>query len=276
VSLPFERVFSMGAFDALRTYRRQAVTTPELGQERLIQLAQALVGDATGLDFLAAIEIHSVVLRAAPHEPPYEFYRHCIFGLVLAQKMSWGKSITLGRRLFYGMLARDEQACFRAGRLMDDPPTADVVEWWDQLEGAMRAAGDAVKKERSRRAERLTFEHELYELTRLGISQVPKWIAVDDNTAGYDVLSFRPGEGGPVNLLIEVKSTIASPLRFFISRNEWDRALEMGDAYIFHIWDLAASPCRLFVFTKEQIEPHIPTDREGGKWVSAEIPLGAV
>ena len=266
----------MSAFDALRTYRRQAIETPLLGQSDRIKLASTLVADATGLDFVAAMEIDSIVLKEAPHEPAHEFYRHCIFDVVVAQKMGWSRVVTLGRRLFYSNLSRDEQACFRAARLMDEQPVPEVVEWWDRLEGVMRAKGDAVKKERSRRAERLTFDHEVLEVARLGIPQQPRWIAVDDNTVGYDVLSFRPGESGPVARLIEVKSTIASPLRFFVSRNEWEQALKVGDAYVFYVWDLGLSPPKLYERTKAQIEPHIPTDQQRGKWTNVEIPLAAV
>jgi hypothetical protein len=276
LSLPFERVFSMGAFDALRTYRRQVAATPTLSQAGVIGLVRNVVADATGLDFVAAIEIHPLVITAAPHEPPYEFYRHCIFALILAHRMGWSRVITLGRQRFYGTLERDEQACFRAARLMEDTPTPDVVKWWDRLELSVRATSDTAKKERSRIAERLTLDHEVARLARLGIALQPRWIAVDDNTAGYDVLSFRQGQFGPVNLMIEVKSTVASPLRFFVTRNEWDQAVRFGDAYLFHVWDLAASPPRLHVRTKSQIEPHIPEDRRAGTWANAVIPLVAV
>lgn len=276
MNLPFERVFSMGAFDALRTYRRQAASAPGLGQDELVTLAQTLVADATGLDFVAAIEIHTLIPDGAPHEPAHEFYRQCIFGLVMSQRMTWGRVITLGRRRFYSTLERDEQACFRAARLMDEPPSPDVVEWWDRLDGAMRAAGDAAKKDRSRVAEWLTMEHEAKTCVALGIPREPLWVAVNDNTVGYDVLSYRPSEFGPVNRLIEVKSTVASPLRFFVTRNEWEQALKFGDAYFFYVWDLAATPPRLYICTKAQIEPHIPTDQQKGRWANAEIPLGAV
>lgn len=228
------------------------------------------------MDFSAALEMQAIVRSDAPHEPPDEFYRHCIFDLVVAQRMGWGRAITLGRRRFYGTLERDEQACFRAAKLMDEPPSADCVEWWDRLDSAMRAAADAVKKERSRVAEKLTLDHEVAELTRLGILREPQWTAIDDNTAGYDILSFRPGVYEAVHLLIEVKSTVASPLRFFVTRNEWAQALKYGDSYRFYVWDLAVTPPRLYVRSKSQVEPHIPLDQEKGKWMNAEIPLAAI
>ncbi|WP_183664872.1 DUF3883 domain-containing protein [Phyllobacterium trifolii] len=53
------------------------------------------------------------------------------------------------------------------------------------------------------------------------------------------ILSYDAGEEEPVARLIEVKSTIASPLRFFVTRNEWDTCQNMGVAYRFHVWDLS-------------------------------------
>ena len=99
-------------------------------------------------------------------------------------------------------------------------------------------------------------------------------MAIDNNTAGYDVLSFRPTAVGESNLLIEVKSTIASPLGFYVSRNEWDNADQIGEAYLFHVWDMDKNPPLLHIRSVEQIRPHIPSDNEKGKWTNARIPIG--
>jgi hypothetical protein len=128
---------------------------------------------------------------------------------------------------------------------------------------------------RARQAEELTLMREISRLAALGIQRQPKWIAIEDNTAGYDVLSFDPGEYEPKNRLIEVKSTVASPLRFFLTRNEWEKALKYGDSYHFHVWDMSPDEPRLYERTTAQIAPHIPKDQERGKWANAEIPLGA-
>lgn len=102
----------------------------------------------------------------------------------------------------------------------------------------------------------------------------PKWIGLDDNTAGYDVLSYEPGERNPVNKLIEVKSTIASPLRFILTRSEWDKAKAAGAAYCFDIWDLTRDPPVLFIKCVDNVAPHVPADAEKGKWKTVEIPVG--
>jgi hypothetical protein len=73
--------------------------------------------------------------------------------------------------------------------------------------------------------------------------------------------------------MIEVKSTTASPLRFVLTRPEWEQAKKSGPAYIFHVWDMAKDPPVLYVRTTAQIAPHIPTDNEKGKWSRADIPI---
>jgi hypothetical protein len=138
----------------------------------------------------------------------------------------------------------------------------------------VRLAGDQIKMGRAREAERLTIDHEKDRLRALGIDREPVWVAIEDNTAGYDVLSYDIGSIEPIARLIEVKSAIVSPLRFQISRNQWEQARKFG-SYHFHIWDMQARPPRLYERTQVQIAPHIPTDNERGKWQNTEIQLSA-
>ena len=90
------------------------------------------------------------------------------------------------------------------------------------------------------------------------------------------MLSYDLGEAGPIGRMIEVKSTTASPLRFIVTRNEWEQALKIGAAYIFHVWDMDKAPPILYERNSAEIAPHIPADNENGKWKTAEIPLGGL
>lgn len=272
--LPFERLFSMGAFDALRSIRRLACRLEGLETESIASLLKQTNSEMSGLDFAAALELDGVIPKDASVDIPHEFYRLCISCVIVTQGKSWSKSITLGRSRFLNQLSRDEHLCFRAALLTDSPPADDIVEWWDAIAAKMRQTSDLIRMDRARHAERLTLCFERARLSRLAIEIEPRWIAIEDNTAGYDVLSYDPGAFGPTNRLIEVKSTIASPLRFFVTRNEWEKALKFGAAYHFHIWDLAAIPPRLYERTSATIHPHIPNDQAHGKWATAEIPVG--
>src|SRR5262249_37569117 len=152
------------------------------------------------------------------------------------------RMMTLGRQKFVLKLSRDEQQCFREAGLLARPPSQPVRLWWDRISGQARLAADQIKLEQGRAAEILSISRETERLRRIGIQREPIWISVEDNTAGYDVLSYDSGVVEPTNRLIEVKSTTASPLRFNLTRNEWNKALEFGTSYHFHIWDMQAVP----------------------------------
>jgi Protein NO VEIN, C-terminal len=271
--LSFERLFSMGAFDGLRSIRAQALQTVGLDLIEVVELIRSIDPDAGGLDFEAALALNQIVGNDASLDEAHLFYRCCILQMILAQKTAWARSITLGRDFILKQLSRDEHQCFRSARLLDAPPPDDVVEWWYILSAEMRQVYDQSKMDRARKAEKLTFDHEIARLARLGIAASPRWVAVDNNTAGYDILSYDPGEFGPVNRLIEVKSTIVSPLRFHVTRNEWEQAQKAGTAYQFHIWDLGATPPQLHERAVAQVQPHIPSDQRNGRWTGAEIPV---
>ena len=132
------------------------------------------------------------------------------------------------------------------------------------------------KMEQGRAAEILTLERERTRLKARGIKREPQWPGLDDNYAGYDVLSYKHGPTGVINHLIEVKSTTISPLRFIISRNEWTKAEKTGKSYTFHVWDMDKTPPKLYIRTVAQVAPHIPTDNGKGSWRNAEIPVGAL
>ena len=88
----------------------------------------------------------------------------------------------------------------------------------------------------------LTLERERSRLKDFGILREPEWSGLDDNFAGYDVLFYEHGPTGVVNRLIEVKSTIVSPLRFYITRQECRKAKNTGGRYIFHTWAMSKEP----------------------------------
>ena len=180
----------------------------------------------------------------------------------------------LGRQVFAAKLEGDDHAIFENAGLLGSPPSEDVVQWWDTIGHEVKLESDLQKMAQARAAEKLTWESEKQRLLAIGIEIDPVWVGLDDNTAGYDILSYEPQGSGTINKLIEVKSTVASPLRFYVTRNEWNQALKAKDSYFFHVWDMQKNPAVLHVRTVEQVEPHIPTDNEKGKWSNAEIPVG--
>lgn len=274
--MEFDRLFTISAFEGLRLIRLLLAETVNSTAAECAQVLRAQTAQAGALDLDAAVFLHDVVAINAPADTVL-FYRECVMAVMIAQMPNWAKVMTLGRGRFIKSLKGDEnrdiRSVFRESQLLDDPPTIADVRWWDVLTARVRLNNNQERDLRSRHAEELSLNYEREQLQKLGIKTSPKWIAIEDNTVGYDVLSYRLSRESTANLLIEVKSTIASPMRFIISRNEWNVADQAGDAYLFYVWDMTKAPPVLHIRTVEQVRPHIPQDNEKGKWKDAEIPL---
>ncbi len=268
-----ERLFSLSCFEGLKLFRSYAVTQPDISTPELIELIENVDPDGASLDLEAGAYLGTIVGTNCPMDGN-AFYQACIKGVVVEHQPLWAKAMRSGREKFVASLEHDEQDVFKAAGLMGNPPSLEIVKWWDDVVGHARLIVDNEKMEQARIAEMLSIEHEGIRLNSLGINKQPEWPGLDNNYAGYDVLSFEKGEYGLDNIMIEVKSTVASPLRFYLSRNEWEQAQKAGASYLFHVWDMAKEPPVLYVRTVAQVAPNIPSDNEKGKWSNAVIPLG--
>jgi hypothetical protein len=266
----------MPAFEGLRILRTYEADRPTVPPQDLAVLIERVEASAGSLDLEAALYLHEQVSKMAEFRG-VGFYRECISTVILLDVPDWAKLVTLGRGKFIRRLRdeeyRDIRSVFREARLLDDPPGLDDVKWWDALQSHVRLQKDLEFNERSREAELMSLKHEKRELAKAGIDREPVWMAIDDNTAGYDILSYRPGEYGPVNKLIEVKSTIANPPVFIITRNEWEQALKFGEAFVFQIWVFSKIPPQFHERSVAEVAPHIPADSGRGKWRNAAIRL---
>lgn len=271
--IPFtERVFALSAFEGVRLIRTYAAKQPDVPVEELLPIIEHIESDAPNLDLQASLYLHGLVELECPLTGD-RFYQACITAVVTKHQPNWCKAMKQGRMRFLDSLEQDDKDVFAAAGLAEEPPPIEVVTWWDTVSGYARLLADIEKMEQARKAEALSMEHERQRLKALGIDKDPEWKGLDDNFAGYDVLSYDLGEFAPTNRVIEVKSTIASPLRFIVSRNEWEQAVKFGSAYIFHIWDMQKVPPALCELTVAQVAAHMPTDNEKGKWKTAVIPL---
>lgn len=269
-----DRICTLSCFEALRLLRRYQPDHPNLTLSDLVDFILKVDPDAHSLDMHAAMELHPIVAYECSLEGSV-FYRHCIRAVLMEHRPSWSRTMRHGRKRFYNGLGRNDQDVFDAADLMVGSPPADVLEWWDEVSGQARLMGDQRKLSQGRSAEILTIEYEKQRLAKLGVNKEPEWPGLDDNFAGYDVLSYELLGANIVSRLIEVKSTTLSPMRFYISRNEWRQAQSVGERYIFHIWDMSKADPQLFVRTVTQVEPHIPADNGKGEWTSAAVPVGA-
>ena len=269
-----ERVFSLPCFEGLRLLRRYTTEFPNEPLTDLLSLISRVEADAESLDMEASVYLSTLVETDCPLDGPM-FYQSCIRAILLKHQPLWARAMRSGRKRFVRTLEPDDQDVFAAAGLLDDFAPYDVVSWWDEVSGLGRVIADHAQMEQAREAELLTIEQERLKLKDAGIFKEPEWPGLDDNFAGYDVLSYEYGSSGIENRLIEVKSTIVSPLRFYVTQNEWGTAKRTGDPYIFHIWDMSKTPPILHVRRVDDVAPHIPSDNGNGRWNTAIIPIGS-
>ncbi len=267
----FVRTFSMSAFEGARQLRLRRLIYATKTVHEIIEIIQSVESEGGSYDFEAAIHLDSILVPSSQLDDPFAFYRDCIEVCIRRHRPNWARTLAYGRKLVQ-KLSLDEQQCFAASGLMDDPPSEETVSWWDKTAATARLVGDGIKMDQGRAAEKMTLDYEIKRLAKLGINATPKWASVDDNKLGYDILSFDQGPDGPTNRVLEVKSTIASPPRYYVTRNEWEVCKKMGAAYHFHIWDMNTGV--LFERRFADVEPHIPCDRNKGRWSVAEIRIG--
>ena len=272
VVISTERIFSLPCFEGLRLLRRYMDDFRDISLPDLLSLIDRVEADAPSLDMEASVQLSTLVEADCPLDGP-TFYQSCIRAILLKHQPIWSKTMRSGRKRFVNSLNPDDQDVFAAAGLLDDFAPPNVVTWWDEVSGFGRVISDQAKIEQGRAAEMLTLERERSRLKGIGILREPEWPGLDDNFAGYDVLSYEHGPTGVVNRLIEVKSTIVSPLRFFITRHEWRKAKNTGGRYIFHIWDMSKEPPVLHTRSVAEVAPHIPTDNGKGSWNNAVIPV---
>lgn len=269
---PAERVFSFSCLEGVRLLRIYGQQYPNLTTEDLCQVVLSIEADASSLDMDASIELSTIVESDCPLNSRL-FYQVCIEAVIHQYRPNWISQMRQGRARFFNSLNLDAQDVFRAAGLFVNPVSSEIVEWWDTISGKVRSEFDREKNKQARAAEILTLEYERRLLKEKNILLEPEWPGLDNNFAGYDVLSYERSSDGISNRMIEVKSTIASPMRFYVTRNEWHTAESANNAYLFHVWNMNASPPILHTQTVKEVKPHIPSNNGKGEWVSALVPV---
>lgn len=263
----------MSALNGLLAIRRYSTAHPDVMLPEVVTALKHVSVDDAYHNYEAAIVLHSLVMQIeTPEADIPAFFRETITTLVRETKPWWVRLSPSGRDRVKAALSINEVQCFDAAGLFSQPPAADVLKWWDALAHGVRAKDDAKLLEQGRIAEQLTMEYETKRVSELGIGNRPRWVSLDDNAAGYDVLSYDKGPVEPVAKLIEVKSTSRNPREIFLTRNEWQTALERAPNYYFHIWILPEK--HLIELTPADIEPNIPANRGNGVWEIVKITFG--
>lgn len=198
--------------------------------------------------------------------------RETLFKMALALKPFWATISPLGRQRVRVVLSVDQLQCLRYAGLIDsDDETA--WRWWDQLAAQFRITESQKLIEIGREGELLSLMYERTRLAAEGVTQMPQWVSVEDNLAGYDILSYRVHDGILAKLYIEVKATRSAGYSFVLTRREWEYASLSPSSYLFHFWLLPIQA--LWIASVSELESSIPTDNGCGEWDQVVLNLEA-
>lgn len=176
-----------------------------------------------------------------------------------------------GREKLIANLSNNEIQVFRNAGLLEKLPNDQIVSWWDQIKLIGRRNLSSQLLIQGREAERWTLDEEVKVTSQWGEEYLPIWVGLEGDHYGHDILSYRMGISGvPSNILIEVKSfsSYNNP-HFYITRNEWTKALANPSKYLFYIWCTENKTVQ--ILTPKDIEPNIPIDKNLGNWQNVLI-----
>ncbi len=254
------------AVEGWRAVSRQLANAPH--EPVAIAVVRLKASYATaGLDYAGGIAILEVLGPAT--ESAHKSYQALIEMEVKRSVPTWLAVLPRGRLAFRDVLPADAHECFRRAGAFAPRPTQDAVDFLDRLANAARAQANLDLVESGRSAERKSFDLEVVRCAAISGAPPVEWIALDDNSAGFDIRSSRSVDGRASPKLIEVKSCRSSPLQMIVTRNEWRTACRNRDSFVVHLWDLAAD--QLHELSWEYLQLHMPVDQGNGRWDSATL-----
>jgi hypothetical protein len=259
----------MSSFVALHGIRRYLRDHPYVEAKEAVRSLRRSDSDFAAANFEVALRLHEQFPEDVDFVNPTISLRKGLALLIEIHQPWWSRFFPHGRQRLATALTQDELQTFRSAGLFDEAPSHEIVQWWDRFADLIRAGNNERLGAQGRYAEGLTIEYERKRLASLGITNEPRWTALEDNSAGYDVQSFETTAFGLKNQLIEVKSSTRSLPRMILTRGEWDVALQYGESYVFHLWKLPEE--ELLVLRVADVERHIPNDHGRGRWTEVEI-----
>jgi hypothetical protein len=256
------------AIEGWRAVSRQLATAPHEPVKTAVVRLKASYATA-GLDFEGGREILDALGPSV--ESTHKSYQLLIEMEVKRTVPAWLAILPRGRLAFRDVLAVDVHECFRRAGAFAERPTQDAIEFLDRLANAARAQANLSLVESGRMAERKSFDLEVTRCAAIAGAPPVEWVALDDNSAGFDIRSSRFVDGRVRPKLIEVKSCRSDPLQMIVTRNEWQTACRNRDSFVVHLWDLATN--QLHELSWEYLQLHLPVDQGNGRWDTATLIL---
>lgn len=268
---------AQSAFELLGLIGRQRLTVDAVNSglqriagmpaEDVLALTQALNWIEIGSDGLLAATRGGVHLL--DQDGYAEMLRIALIDHATILSPPWVQNARMGRSRTLAFAPVGVRQVFVEAEVAEGTST-DIVAFWDQLAAHARGQRDERLTAIGRLGERLSIEREV---TRTG--HTPRWVAIESNADGYDVLSSVASDDR-TPLAIEVKTTTMGITgQMILTRHEWETANNSA-AHRFHLWDVSrGSSPRLAEVGLESMLLHIPADQGDGRWLDIAVPFAA-
>lgn len=108
------------------------------------------------------------------------------------------------------------------------------------------------KKDVGNRGEKAILQYEINKLKDLGLNELAKEVAINDNDGiGYDIDSFDE-KGNPIHIEVKTNSSNKSYLDFYITDKELQKLIEENNYYIYYLFNIKGKP-KCHIINKEMI-----------------------
>lgn len=203
-----------------------------------------------------------------------ELQRQLLWLYIKKQKPTWLRHAQNGLSgVKPHIIDDDERQVFRILGLMPNSGNNDieVSKWWLRVSDLARTITQDKKTETGIEGEFLTIK---YETHRTGVR--PKHVAFESNNFGYDVLSqISIKDTSPLNIEVKSSTIPRKSASIYLTRFEFEKSVEMGPSYVFHLWDLSEKNPLLLVVPGTEVAEHTPEDTGTGKWDIVKIKFDA-
>jgi hypothetical protein len=226
------------------------------------------VADVARLDYtgaLAIIDQHGIDLFSSNVDPTLSM-RETIERWLIVFRPMWRDLAPRGRQAVLDALDPNILSCLEIASLTASDQA--VLDWWDRVAAEARAEINARRLAHGREAEKRSMDRETVFLAGTGLN--PAWVSIEDNSAGFDIQTFRQSSetGLWEEHYIEVKSAL---IDIHLSFGEWRFADAHPSCWELHIWPRQTD--EPIVLGVAQVRSHIPAGQGAGIWESVIIPL---
>ena len=193
--------------------------------------------------------------------------RSNLFKLITALNPKWIFKANLGRQFVLNEISELDNQVESKEILhtldickLKNSKDIDTVLWWKRLAENYRNNDDNIEKGID--GEFLTLKYEINKLNEIDINKQPLLKSIDDETLGYDILSFRKSSKGIYEIYIEAK--FSNNNKFFLTKNEWNTARKYMKNYFIYFWNDDYMNPKIISF--EKIKDYILEDKENSTW----------